>query len=82
MLLLLVPAALHRFSDIERAQRVRLATRFQMLGSVTLGASMCVALFVVVRFIFSTSMGLLTAALVALVWLGLWYVFPRLLRRR
>lgn len=82
VLLLLVPAALHRFSDIERGQRVRLATRFQMLGSVTLGVSMCVALFVVVRFIFSTAMGLVTAAVVALVWVGLWYVFPKLLRHR
>ncbi len=40
VLLLLTPAALHRFSDVGRSERIRLATRFQMIGSVTLGSSM------------------------------------------
>lgn len=76
VLLLVVPASLHRLADLDRARRVRIATRFQVAGSVTLGMSMCVALFVVVRFVFGTTAGAWTAGALAIVWAALWYGFP------
>lgn len=82
VLLLLVPAALHRLSNVDRDSRVDIAARFQVFASVTLGISMCVALLVVMRFVFGTAIGLLAAGVLAVVWVGLWYVFPLQLRRR
>lgn len=82
VLLLLVPAALHRFSHLDRSERIRFATRFQMIGSITLGVSMCLALFVVVRFIFSTGVALWLVGGVGAVWLSLWYLFPLVLNTR
>lgn len=82
VLLLLVPAALHRLADVARTERIRIATRFQIIGSVTLGVSMCLALFVVVRFIFDTVAAVWLVAGVAAVWVGLWYLFPLSLNRR
>lgn len=82
VLLLLVPAALHRLADVARTERIRIATRFQIIGSVTLGVSMCLALFVVVRFIFDTAAAVWLVAGVAVVWVGLWYLFPLSLNRR
>lgn len=82
VLLLLMPAALHRLADIDRAERIRVATRFQMIGSITLGISMCLALFVVVRFIFSSPVAVGLVGVVAAVWAGLWYLFPVWLNRR
>lgn len=82
VLLLLVPASLHRLSHVDRDTRVDIAARFQILASVTMGISMCVALLVVIRFVFGTAMGLSMAGALAVVWAGLWYVFPLQLRRR
>lgn len=82
VLLLLMPAALHRIADVDRTERIRVATRFQMIGSITLGISMCLALFVVVRFIFSTSVAAWLVGVVAAVWSGLWYLFPVWLSNR
>lgn len=82
VLLLLVPAALHRIANVDRTERIELATRFQVIGSATLGVSMCLALFVVVRFIFDTTASLWLVGLVAAVWVGLWYLFPLSLNRR
>lgn len=82
VLLLLMPAALHRLSRIDRTERVRVATRFQVIGSLTLGISMSLALFVVVRFMFSTTVAVWLAGAVAAVWAGLWYLFPVWLTHR
>lgn len=82
VLLLLMPAALHRLAKIDRTERVRVATRFQIIGSLTLGISMSLALFVVVRFMFSTPVALGLAGLVAAVWAGVWYLFPIWLNQR
>lgn len=82
VLLLLMPAALHRLADIDRTERVRVATRFQMIGSITLGISMCLALFVVVRFIFSTPVAAWLVGTVAAMWASLWYLFPIWLSNR
>lgn len=82
VLLLLMPAALHRLADIGRTERIRVATRFQVAGSLTLGVSMTLALFVVVRFMFSTGVAMWLAGGVALVWAGLWYLFPAWLNLR
>lgn len=82
VLLLLMPAALHRFAHIDRTERIRVGTRFQRIGSITLGISMCLALFVVVRFIFSTSVAVWLVGMVAAIWAGLWYLFPIWLSNR
>lgn len=82
VLILLMPAALHRLAHVDRTERVRLATRFQMIGSITLGISMCLALFVVVRFIFETSAAVWLVGAVGAAWVGLWYLFPLSLNRR
>lgn len=82
VLLLVMPTVLHRMADIDRVKRIKIATVFQLAGSITLGISMCLALFVVMRFVFSTPIGVLAGGGAAAVWIGLWYVFPRLLRRR
>ncbi len=81
VLIMLVPASLHRIADMERERRVHIATRFQVLGSVTLGITMCVGFFVVTRLMFSTAPAAWLTALVASTWIGLWYVMPRLLDR-
>lgn len=82
VLLLLMPAALHRFAQIDRTDRIRIATKFQMVGSLTLGVSMTLALFVVVRFMFTTSVAVWIAGTVAAVWAGFWYLFPAWLNTR
>jgi hypothetical protein len=82
VLLILVPASLHRLADLDRGTRVRMASRFQVAGSVTLGLSMCLALFVVVRFVFGTSTAVWTVSSLAVAWTSLWYVFPLQMRRR
>lgn len=82
VLLLLVPASLHRLSDVDRGTRVQIAARFQIFASVTMGISMCVALLVVIRFVFGTAVGLMAAGALAVIWTALWYVFPLQLRRR
>lgn len=81
VLILLMPAALHRLSRVDRTQRVHLATRFQMMGTITLGLTMCLALFVVVRFIYSTVVAAWLVGGVAAIWAGLWYLFPLSLNR-
>lgn len=81
VLVLLVPAFLHRIADIERSERIRLAARFQVAGSLTLGVSMAVAVFVVIRFVFTTSTALWLTGLVAVLWLALWYLFPLVISR-
>ncbi len=82
VLLLLAPASLHRLADIDRRTRIRIASRFQMAGSVTLGLGMCVALFVVLRFVFGSTAALLTASSLGVLWLTLWYLFPLRVRGR
>lgn len=81
VLIMLVPASLHRVGDMGRARRVRVAARFQVIGSVTLGITLCVGFFVVTRLMFSTAPAAWLTALVASTWIGLWYVMPRLLDR-
>lgn len=76
---LVVPALLHRLSGIERERRIRLASRFQVVGSVLLGISICTGLFVVVRFVFGVVVSAVVTALLAGAWLFLWYVYPPLL---
>lgn len=76
ILLLTVPAFLHRLSAVSRETRVRLATNFQLIGSISLGVSVCAGLFVVVRFVFSQPFAIWITAFVALAWIILWYVIP------
>lgn len=81
VLLLLVPAALHRMADIDRERRVRLGSRFQVIGSLTLGLSMVIAMFVIVRMIYDTTVASSVAGGVALAWVALWYGVPRMVSR-
>lgn len=76
ILLLTVPAFLHRLSAVSRETRVGLATNFQLIGSISLGVSVCSGLFVVVRFVFSQPTAVWATAGVALAWIVLWYVIP------
>lgn len=79
ILMLTVPALLHRVADIDRDRRIELASRFQVAGSVTLGLSISAGLFVVVRFVFGIEMAIIVTGLVAATWIGLWYLLPQLM---
>lgn len=81
ILLLTVPAFLHRLSAVSRETRVSLATNFQLIGSISLGISVCSGLFVVARFVFSQPTAIWVTAFVALAWIVLWYVVPYALGR-
>jgi hypothetical protein len=78
---LLSPASYHRIAPRrERAGRLRTAIRLMVVGMLLLGASMTIAVFTVMRFIFGSGVGVAVAAGLVGVLLVLWYVVP-LLRR-
>ena len=83
---LLAPASFHRVAPRRpRSPRLRTAIALAVVGMFLLAASVIVAVFAVIRFIFGS--GLATTAAVVLVGIGvvLWYLVPllyRLLGRR
>jgi RsiW-degrading membrane proteinase PrsW (M82 family) len=78
---LMAPGAFHRMSKPgKRPERLKVSVVMQIAGMALLLASMTVVVFVVVRQIFDdTTTGLVFAAIVGGVGIGLWYVLPRLI---
>jgi O-antigen/teichoic acid export membrane protein len=74
----LTPAAYHRVGDRhDRAERLRTSARLAVTGLCLLGASMVAVLFVVVRFVFdSTVLGLAFGATLGLAVGALWFFLP------
>lgn len=77
----LAPASYHRVAPRQaREGRLRTGIRLMVAGMFVLGASVVVAVFTVMRFIFGANPATLTAAALAGLMVVLWYVVP-LLRR-
>lgn len=75
--LFIAPTAYHRLAPNEtRRSRLRFGVRTALLGLSLLALSITCALFVVVRFIFGTTLGALLAGVTAALALGLWYLYP------
>jgi hypothetical protein len=79
--ILMSPASYHRIAPRRaRAGRLRTGIRLMVAGMLVLGASIIVAVFTVMRFIFGPGVGVAVASGLVGVLLLLWYVIP-LLRR-
>lgn len=79
----LVPSVYHRLTPhTQRGKRLRVGIRSIVVGLALLGAAIVTATFVVARFIFSTRVGIVSAALLAVLMLGLWVALPLLHRTR
>ncbi len=77
----LAPTSFHRVAPRDdRHHRIRVAVRLAVAGMMAVLLSMTAALFVVARFIFGTTEGLLVAGVVLVAGALLWYLLP--LRRR
>lgn len=76
----MAPAAYHRMGDgRDRPTRLRVSVRLAMVGMTLLGASLVGVLFVVVRFVYgSTLLGAASALLLGVVITSLWYLAPGL----
>jgi hypothetical protein len=74
----MAPAAYHRMGDGgDRPARLRISVRLAMAGMTLLGASLVGVLFVIVRFVYgSTLLGAVFAALLGVTIASLWYVLP------
>lgn len=82
--LFLAPAAYHRLAGShDRQGRLRSGVRNTLAGMVLLGLSVCCAVFVVVRFLFSsTPLGVVLATTVAVLTAAVWCVQPLRHRHR
>lgn len=77
MILLLSPAAYHRLTDPgARARRLQVSVRFQLAGMVILGLAVADAVFVVTRFMFTTTLGVIVAGVVLASMVLLWWLVP------
>jgi hypothetical protein len=76
---LMGPAAFHRMSKPgKRAERLKVSAKLQVAGMGLLLASIILVTFVVIRLVFDdTGVGVLFAAVVAVVGTAIWYVLPR-----
>lgn len=72
----LTPAAYHRLTDRHRGRRLQVSVRMQLAGMTLLAAAIAVAVFVVTRFIFDTTVGGIIGAGVAVSALLLWWALP------
>lgn len=74
----LTPSAYHRVSNRHaRARRIAVSVRAQLGGMVLLAFAIAIAVFVVTRFIFSTTVGGVLGAVVVVAVSSLWWVLPR-----
>lgn len=78
------PAAFHRLSEHrEREMRFRVSVNAVVFGMATLALSLAAAVFVVVRFVFGSTMtGAVFAGIPLTLVLLLWYVLPTVSDRR
>jgi cation transport ATPase len=78
MVMLLAPASFHRVAQRASSDRLRTAVMLTVAGMATLGVSVLVVVFVVMRFIFEVDAALPVTVVLALVIAGLWYLLPLL----
>lgn len=77
-ILFLAPAAYHRLADHrDRRGRLRFGVKTTLTGLFLLGVSITCVIFVVIRFIFDSSIaGAVLAAFAALLQVIMWYILP------
>ena len=79
----LAPSAFHRLADRDdRRSRLEFGIRTAVLGLMLLGLAVALAIFVVVRFLYSTALALVLAGSIAVLATALWIVVPLLQRTR
>ena len=76
--LLIAPSTHHRllWRAREKEWLLRVGNRMALWGTVLLGASIVLALYVVTNLLFTSQQALLTAAAAAAAFAGIWYVLP------
>jgi hypothetical protein len=76
--LLIAPSTHHRllFRAREKEWLLRVGNQMALWGTVLLGASIVLALYVVTNVLFTSEQALLTTAIAVVVFAGLWYVLP------
>jgi hypothetical protein len=76
--LLIAPSTHHRllFRAREKEWLLRVGNQMALWGTVLLGASIVLALYVVTNVLFTSEQALLTTAIAIMVFAGLWYVLP------
>ena len=76
--LLIAPSTHHRllFRAREKEWLLRVGNQLALWGTVLLGASIVLALYVVTNVLFTSEQALLTTAIAIVVFAGLWYVLP------
>jgi glucose dehydrogenase len=76
--LLIAPSTHHRllFRAREKEWLLRVGNQMALWGTVLLGASIVLALYVVTNVLFTSEQALLTTAVAIVVFAGLWYVLP------
>ena len=76
--LLIAPSTHHRllFRAREKEWLLRVGNQMALWGTVLLGASIVLALYVVTNVLFTSEQALLTTAIAIVVFVGLWYVLP------
>jgi hypothetical protein len=76
--LLIAPSAHHRllFRAQEKEWLLRVGNQMALWGTVLLGTSIVLALYVVTNVLFTSEQALLTTAIAVVVFAGLWYVLP------
>ncbi|HSK36306.1 MAG TPA: DUF6328 family protein [Actinomycetota bacterium] len=75
---LIAPSTHHRllFRTREKEWLIRVGNQMALWGTVLLGASIVLALYVVTNVLFTSEQALLIAAAAVLVFAGLWYAMP------
>lgn len=76
--LLIAPSTHHRllWRAREKEWLLRVGNQMALWGTVLLGASIVLALYVVTNLLFTSQQALLTAAAAVVVFAGIWYVLP------
>jgi hypothetical protein len=79
---IMTPAAYHRQTSPERVTEafVQLSTRLLVVSMVPLGIGVSVDFYVVAQFVVSATLAAAAAAVLFLVFMGLWFGLPRLWR--
>lgn len=81
---LIAPSAYHRlrWRQGDKERLLRRGTILMLLGLFFLALAVNVALYVIVEFVFDTTVGVVAAAVTGTLSLLVWYVLPFLARRR
>src|SRR3954451_19032425 len=75
---LIAPSAMHRilFRADDKHHIVFTANRFSVIGFAVLGVAMTAAVLLVTHFIYANALAIVTTAIVAVIFFGLWFAFP------